>query len=45
MIGFFIKKNFFDGWDHLLSLVFPNLLIFGLMVGSYSLASLAADVA
>lgn len=45
MIGFFIKKNFFDGWDHLLSLVFPNLLIFGLMVGSYFLASLAADVA
>lgn len=45
MIGFFIRKNFFDGWDHLLSLVFPNLLIFGLVVASYFLASLAANVA
>ncbi len=44
MIVFFIKKNFFDGWDHLLSLVFPNLLVFGLVVGSYFLADLALHV-
>jgi uncharacterized membrane protein YesL len=25
MIGFFLKKSFFDGWDHLFSLIFLNL--------------------
>lgn len=44
MIGFFIKKNFFDGWDHILSLVFPNLLIFALVIGGYFLADLTLNV-
>ena len=44
MIGFFIKKNFFDGWDHLLSLVFPNLILFALTIGGYFLADLALNV-
>ncbi|MBP3416897.1 MAG: hypothetical protein IKK79_01630 [Spirochaetaceae bacterium] len=44
MIGFFIKKNFFDGWDHLLSLVLPNLVIFALMMGGYFLADLALSL-
>jgi hypothetical protein len=25
MIGFFLKKSFFDGWDHLFSLLLLNL--------------------
>ena len=41
MIGFFIKKNFFDGWDNLLSLVFPNLLMFAWVIGGYFLADVA----
>lgn len=44
MIGFFIKKNFFDGWDHLLSLVFPNLILFALTIGGYFLADLVLNV-
>ena len=44
MIGFFIKKNFFDGWDKLLSLVFPNLLIFAFVVGGYFLADVALNL-
>lgn len=44
MIGFFIKKNFFDGWDNLLSLVFPNLLIFALVVGGYFVADVALNL-
>lgn len=44
MIGFFIKKNFFDGWDNLLSLVFPNLLIFAFVVGGYFLADVALNL-
>lgn len=44
MIGFFIKKNFFDGWDNLLSLVFPNLLIFVLVVGGYFVADVALNL-
>lgn len=37
MIGFFLKKNFFDGWDNIISLVLPNLIIFTLAIGTYSL--------
>lgn len=44
MIGFFIKKNFFDGWDNLLSLVFPNLLIFALVVGGYFVADVTLNL-
>ena len=44
MIGFFIKKNFFDGWDHLLSLVFPNLLMFAFVMAGYFLADLALSL-
>jgi uncharacterized membrane protein YesL len=31
MIGFFLKKAFFDGWDNLFSLVFLNLVSIGLL--------------
>ena len=44
MIGFFIKKNFFDGWDHVLSLVFPNLLMFAWVIGGYFLADAALNL-
>ncbi|MDE6719088.1 MAG: hypothetical protein K2J68_04440, partial [Treponemataceae bacterium] len=27
MIGFFLKKNFCDGWDNVLYLLFPNIII------------------
>lgn len=30
MIGFFIKKSFFDGWDNFFSLVLQNLIYIGL---------------
>lgn len=32
MIKFFIKKNFFDGWDNMLSLIWPNLFILSVMI-------------
>ncbi|MDD7588861.1 MAG: hypothetical protein PUJ74_05725, partial [Bullifex porci] len=32
MIGFFIKKAFFDGWDNLIGLVLYNLVSIGLLI-------------
>lgn len=44
MIGFFIKKNFFDGWDHLLSLVVPNLIIFAFIMLGFFVAQFAMNL-
>lgn len=35
MILFFLKKNFCDGWDNMLSLVLPNLIMTAFFIGSY----------
>lgn len=32
MIGFFIKKSFFDGWDNFLQLILQNLVYLGLLL-------------
>jgi hypothetical protein len=42
MIGFFIKKSFFDGWDHLFSLILLNLgFILAVAIGFVLPGSLA----
>lgn len=35
MIGFFIKKNFCDGWDHILWIIVFNLVSIALLVAGY----------
>lgn len=35
MIGFFIKKNFCDGWDHILWIIVFNLISAALLVAGY----------
>lgn len=37
MIGFFIKKSFFDGWDNFLQLVLQNLVYTALLIGAIAL--------
>ncbi len=37
MIGFFIKKSFFDGWDNFLQLVLQNLVYTSLLIGAVAL--------
>lgn len=32
MIWFFIKKNFFDGWENIINILIPNLLTIGLLL-------------
>jgi|WetSurMetagenome_2_1015567.scaffolds.fasta_scaffold77960_2 hypothetical protein len=32
MYGFFMKKNFCDGWDNMFSLIVPNLIMLGIVV-------------
>ena len=44
MIGFFIKKAFYDGWDNLFQLLILNLFIIGIGIGGYYLASLTAGI-
>jgi len=34
---FFIKKNFCDGWDNMLTIIIPNLVILGVLLGFMSL--------
>ncbi len=44
MIGFFIKKAFFDGWDNLLGIVVQNLIYIVLLlcaIGSFMLANVS----
>ncbi|ULQ59837.1 hypothetical protein K7I13_00290 [Brucepastera parasyntrophica] len=43
MIGFFIKKAFYDGWDHLLSIFVLNLLSLAVIVGGIFLTGLVQD--
>ena len=37
MYLFFIKKNFYDGWDNMLSLIVINLVIMTVSLGLLSL--------
>ena len=43
MIGFFIKKNFFDGWDNFLSLIVFNLISYALLIGLFFLIGFFAE--
>lgn len=45
MVGFFIKKSFFDGWDNLLKLVLQNLIYVGfLMLNMFLLYSFGSNI-
>ncbi len=37
MVGFFIKKSFFDGWDNFFSLILQNLIYIVLLIGGLGL--------
>lgn len=43
MIGFYIKKNFFDGWDNFISLIVFNFISYAFFIGLYFLISLFAE--
>jgi len=43
MVGFFIKKAFFDGWDNFLQLILQNLVYLGLLLLGLSLMYLTAE--
>src|SRR5574344_829500 len=43
MYGFFIKKNFCDGWDNMFSLLVPNLVILCVIAGFAALAYAVRD--
>ncbi len=43
MIGFFIKKSFFDGWDNFLQLILQNLVYLGLLLGGMSLMYITVE--
>ncbi len=45
MIGFFLKKAFYDGWDNLLQILVLNLLFLVIGVGGVLLAQKTASVA
>lgn len=45
MTGFFIKKNFCDGWDHILWIIVFNLVSMALLVAGYLGLSLIASFA
>lgn len=45
MIGFFIKKAFCDGWDHLFHIVLSNVCITALLLGSYFLVGVTLNAA
>ncbi len=42
MIGFFIKKAFFDGWDNLLQIMLLNVIMLGVGFGGFYLAGATA---
>lgn len=44
MIGFFIKKAFFDGWDNLLHIVVLNVLILAVAFGGFFIAGVTAGI-
>lgn len=43
MIGFFIKKAFYDGWDNLLSILLLNIAIIAIVFGAWFLAGATAN--
>lgn len=43
MISFFLRKNFYDGWDNLFDLLAPNLLINSLFLFMFYLAYLTRE--
>ncbi len=43
MILFYLKKNFFDGWDNLFTLLIQNLIMYVVVVGGYLLAGALVD--
>jgi len=42
MIGFFIKKAFYDGWDNLLALMSVNIAMLAVGFGGFFLAGFAS---
>lgn len=44
MIGFFIKKAFYDGWDNLFQILLLNVMIVGIAFGGWFLAGLTVAV-
>lgn len=44
MIGFFIKKAFFDGWDNLLQIMLMNVAMLGIGFGGFYLAGATASI-
>ncbi len=44
MIGFFIKKAFFDGWDNLLTIILLNVAMLVLGFGGFYLAGATASI-
>ncbi len=43
MVGFFIKKAFFDGWDNFLQLILQNFVYLGLLLAGLSLMYLTSE--
>lgn len=44
MTKFFLKKNFMDSWDNIIQLLIPNLIIIGLIAGSFFATSYFATL-
>jgi hypothetical protein len=44
MIGFFIKKSFFDGWDNLLGMIIQNLLYLCVVFGVFGCMSIPENL-
>lgn len=44
MIGFFIKKAFYDGWDNLLQILLMNIIIIAIGFGGFFLASITVSI-
>ena len=44
MIGFFLKKNFYDGWDNFLFLAFFNIITLVLLLGTWYIVSLSSVI-
>lgn len=40
---FYLKKNFFDGWDNLFTLIAQNLIMYVVVIGGYLLAGTLID--
>ena len=44
MIGFFIKKNFCDGWDNVFWLVLNNILCYAILIACYFIGSAVLEI-